>query len=327
MRITLTKLAAVVAIFCLPCICLAADDFDNLLNDIGSVQKAAAGPEVKKAMEECDALARAVTESEKNEKEAVKNIGDMKFKYTGSLNLRDPWGGEYMLDTKKYKVYSKGPDGKEGTADDIQATYTSTVPGGSAEKQSDDDAQKTKAGQDCDMIAIAVKKYNSLEGEIVTDLMDLKEKYITNIDTLKDPWGNAYALGLKKSIIFSKGPDGKEGTADDIQVSYALSKPVEPDDKSKPRVDLIKKSCWSNMKTLEGAVELYNMESPTPSETMTLTTKELKEKGYLKQVPYCPAAPEKQYSIEYKKTSGSGNYQTDVKCEVHGTLKDFEINN
>jgi prepilin-type N-terminal cleavage/methylation domain-containing protein len=72
-----------------------------------------------------------------------------------------------------------------------------------------EDAKKTKAKQDCDTIVQAIQKYNSLEGSMVTDLMDLKGKYLTNIDTLKDPWGNAYELDPYGGYVFSRGPDGQ----------------------------------------------------------------------------------------------------------------------
>lgn len=94
-----------------------------------------------------------------------------------------------------------------------------------------EDAKKTKAKQDCDTIAQAIQKFNSLEGSTVEKLMDLKGKYLTNIDTLKDPWGNSYDMDASKGIVFSKGPDSKSsygvaknGTAkddkDNIIVNY-----------------------------------------------------------------------------------------------------------
>ncbi|MEZ7891194.1 MAG: prepilin-type N-terminal cleavage/methylation domain-containing protein [Candidatus Wallbacteria bacterium] len=87
-----------------------------------------------------------------------------------------------------------------------------------------EDAKKTKAKQDCDTIAQAIQKFNSLEGSTVEKLMDLKGKYLTNIDTLKDPWGNSYDMDPNKGIVFSKGPDSKS--------SYGIGKNgVEKDDK------------------------------------------------------------------------------------------------
>lgn len=85
-----------------------------------------------------------------------------------------------------------------------------------------EDAKKTKAKQDCDTIAQAIQKFNSLEGSTVSNLMDLKGKYLTNIDTLKDPWGNAYTMSATKGIVYSKGANGKDekGTKDDIFVNY-----------------------------------------------------------------------------------------------------------
>ncbi|HNY13393.1 MAG TPA: type II secretion system protein [Candidatus Wallbacteria bacterium] len=94
-----------------------------------------------------------------------------------------------------------------------------------------EDAKKTKAKQDCDTFVQAIQKFNSLEGTTVQDkyLKELKGKYITNLDTMKDPWGNRYEQEYRKGIVYSKGPDGKhtEGAGanspankDDIVVAY-----------------------------------------------------------------------------------------------------------
>ena len=72
-----------------------------------------------------------------------------------------------------------------------------------------EDAKKTKAKQDCDTIVQSIQKYNSLEGVMVEELMDLKGKYLTNIDTLRDPWGNSYQLDPYGGNVYSKGPDGQ----------------------------------------------------------------------------------------------------------------------
>lgn len=94
-----------------------------------------------------------------------------------------------------------------------------------------EDAKKTKAKQDCDTFVQAIQKFNSLEGTTVQDkyMKELKGKYITNLDTMKDPWGNRYEQEYRKGIVYSKGPDSKhkEGggpsapeNKDDISVSY-----------------------------------------------------------------------------------------------------------
>ncbi|HBC73408.1 MAG TPA: hypothetical protein DC017_00860, partial [Candidatus Wallbacteria bacterium] len=94
-----------------------------------------------------------------------------------------------------------------------------------------EDAKKTKAKQDCDTFVQAIQKFNSLEGTTVQDkyMKELKGKYITNLDTMKDPWGNRYEQEYRKGIVYSKGPDSKhtEGggpsdaaNKDDIMVAY-----------------------------------------------------------------------------------------------------------
>ncbi len=94
-----------------------------------------------------------------------------------------------------------------------------------------EDAKKTKAKQDCDTFVQAIQKFNSLEGTTVQDsyMKELKGKYITNLDTMKDPWGNRYEQEYRKGIVYSKGPDGRHTFAggandpknkDDIVVAY-----------------------------------------------------------------------------------------------------------
>ena len=91
-----------------------------------------------------------------------------------------------------------------------------------------EDAKKTKAKQDCDTIAQSIQKYNSLEGTQIEELMDLKGKYLTNIDTLRDPWGNAYQIDTYGGFVYSKGADGQDNkndsadkkNNDNIKVSY-----------------------------------------------------------------------------------------------------------
>lgn len=94
-----------------------------------------------------------------------------------------------------------------------------------------EDAKKTKAKQDCDTFVQAIQKFNSLEGTTVQDkyMKELKGKYITNLETMKDPWGNKYEQEYRKGIVYSKGPDGKHADGgganapankDDIVVPY-----------------------------------------------------------------------------------------------------------
>jgi len=78
-----------------------------------------------------------------------------------------------------------------------------------------DGAKYTKAKQDCDTFVQAIQKFNSLENTTVQDrfMIELKGKYITNLDTVKDPWGNRYEQDYKKGMTYSKGPDGKHDPA------------------------------------------------------------------------------------------------------------------
>lgn len=91
-----------------------------------------------------------------------------------------------------------------------------------------EDAKKTKAKQDCDTLCQAIQKYQALEGVAITSLLDLKGKYLTNIDTLKDSWGNSYRIDLDRGCVYSMGPDGldsetgggTDSNRDNIRVSW-----------------------------------------------------------------------------------------------------------
>ena len=79
-----------------------------------------------------------------------------------------------------------------------------------------------KAKQDCETIAQAIQKYNTLEGTIVKDkyFKELKGKYITGFDAIKDPWGTRYMQNTNNHIVYSAGPDKTAGTNDDIIFIY-----------------------------------------------------------------------------------------------------------
>ncbi len=97
-----------------------------------------------------------------------------------------------------------------------------------------------------------------------------------------------------------------------------------------PRPGANKKSCISNMKTIEGAVELYHMEN---GQAPTLTVSDLVAKGYLKTEPQCRPyakkfmgfAVQQPAPLPYKVMIMSvgvqpGQIQVDVECNIHGRL-------
>jgi len=81
-----------------------------------------------------------------------------------------------------------------------------------------------------------------------------------------------------------------------------------------------KKSCVANMRTLEGAAELYNMEHVIvniPALDFNLE-KDLKQQGYLKSVPICPDGG--RYSLKTTYLSNTES-TTEVKCSSHGKVR------
>lgn len=83
------------------------------------------------------------------------------------------------------------------------------------------------------------------------------------------------------------------------------------------------KACVSNMKTIEGAVELYNMENTARP---FVTVAELSTRGYLKAAPRCPTVNSDQYTIRLGTShGGTGNSgaRTEISCPgPHGGLHD-----
>jgi len=88
------------------------------------------------------------------------------------------------------------------------------------------------------------------------------------------------------------------------------------------------KSCVSNMKTIEGALELYSMENgsvPDPGAgTLNAPVETLQGKGYLKTVPKCPTAWDGHYKM-MRTGSPEGVSGCELFCEAHGFLSNFDL--
>lgn len=89
-----------------------------------------------------------------------------------------------------------------------------------------EDAKRSKAKNDIQTIVSAIHKFMNLEKTRLTNISQLKGKYIANLDTLKDPWGKPYAIDITNGIVLSFGPDGKHSLKcdstwnDDIYLPY-----------------------------------------------------------------------------------------------------------
>lgn len=79
------------------------------------------------------------------------------------------------------------------------------------------DAGVEKARKDCKTIALAVQKYNQVENRELIYLTELSPKYIVNINNIRDFWGNSFQYDNSKKMVYSKGPDLKANTSDDIK--------------------------------------------------------------------------------------------------------------
>jgi hypothetical protein len=96
-----------------------------------------------------------------------------------------------------------------------------------------DEIRKRRSECDCEVISITIQKYHLFEEKKIEKLIDLKEKYMLAVDTLKDPWRNSYELDLVGGYVFSKGVDreasrllngsinwGEKANRDNIKMSY-----------------------------------------------------------------------------------------------------------
>ncbi len=128
-------------------------------------------------------------------------------------NLTDPWGmpfqPEFVVENENLVIRFKsaGPDKKYGTADDFEVYNFQRKYFTSLHRQIRD---------------ILKKQFQYPETETEFKRM-LSENGIL-LDTLRDPWGNAYrskittAGTMRRITILSLGPDGKFGTKDDFSV-------------------------------------------------------------------------------------------------------------
>ncbi|HNY11043.1 MAG TPA: hypothetical protein PKK26_05575 [Candidatus Wallbacteria bacterium] len=79
------------------------------------------------------------------------------------------------------------------------------------------------------------------------------------------------------------------------------------------------KACLGNMKTIEGATELFMMESPKMDKPVTVDM--LVNKGYLRKIPECPESG--LYSVECKmKDAAVESFR--VKCSRHGYMDEVK---
>lgn len=80
------------------------------------------------------------------------------------------------------------------------------------------DAPRACSKQEIDKLVGALTRYNAMEPHRAAKLEELKGKYIRRVPA--DPWGKPYYLDTVEGVIGTCGADGKQGTDDDIVISY-----------------------------------------------------------------------------------------------------------
>jgi hypothetical protein len=80
-----------------------------------------------------------------------------------------------------------------------------------------------------------------------------------------------------------------------------------------------KRACISNMKTLEGATELFVMEHDMLKHG-AVHVQTLVDQGYMRQMPVCPSGG--NYAI-IRRGEGTPDARTEVVCTIHATLDDL----
>lgn len=85
-----------------------------------------------------------------------------------------------------------------------------------------DYVEQTRAGRakaDLDEIRRAIMLYEAQFGTYTSDdIASLVGPFLTK--NIPDPWSSAYKVSNAKSTVYSLGPDGQDGTADEITVEY-----------------------------------------------------------------------------------------------------------
>lgn len=82
----------------------------------------------------------------------------------------------------------------------------------------------------------------------------------------------------------------------------------------KAREQAREKSCYANMRVIQGAIEMYNMDN-TPMITSVDLTKLTGTGGYLKSDPKCPSNSANSYGQTSDLTD-----QGKITCPCHGTV-------
>jgi hypothetical protein len=143
-------------------------------------------------------------------------VSDLKL--VNCSKMVDPWKNKYKINYKKSLIYSPGADKKHSKLrnnswnDDVKLYFLTPYfkESRSSRKDVKNSGLKRKrkiAKRNLKVIATALRDYFRDYGKVAKDIFEINNLIITDIFTVKDPWGNSYEYDPESKIIFSRGKD------------------------------------------------------------------------------------------------------------------------
>ncbi len=85
-------------------------------------------------------------------------------------------------------------------------------------------SRRAKAFADLDLLKSSATKHNFATESPIERLEELEGRYVRDIRTLRDPWGNPYRLDTAELAVYSCGPNGRDehGRGDDLTRHYRV---------------------------------------------------------------------------------------------------------
>ncbi|HPG56469.1 MAG TPA: hypothetical protein PKW98_01515 [Candidatus Wallbacteria bacterium] len=121
---------------------------------------------------------------------------------------------------------------------------------------------------------------------------------------------------LLESVAYLKSGDMEHAVKYTYSQDFTENLPAEP--AAFATDNNIRKECGLNMRMLEGAIDLYQMEN---GDELPESLEKLAELDYIQKVPQCPGNG--KYSFEksdLSKDAGTDFFRIEIECSVHGGL-------